>query len=214
MSSEASIDSNGAEKLFQQIKNERYELEREERRSLVIASCIILSIGFILSCLTFYGSRMVTFSIVTFVVEIGTMLFIVILITQFDSLRREIKRILPSLKRPDYPFNPSERSGSTQDREIQIFSKVYDVNKNTIDKLFDKLKTFSNTWLAVSGGVASTLLIEIFTSETLDYYSALTLITCSAFLWSVAQNLYGILNYELAKKTKDLAYWWIATVSS
>ena len=132
---------------------------------------------------------------------------------QFDSLRREIRATLPQIDQQSEPFDHRSQSDVNK-QNIEILAKLYDVNKNTIDKLFDKLGTFSNTWLVVSGGIATSFLIEIFKSESLSLLSALDLIVCSALLWSIAQDLYGILNYELVKKTKDLAYWWATTVGT
>ncbi len=199
-------------KLVDQAKIQKYELEKEEKKSAIVASLLVSSIGLVLYYLNSHAIRTLSLSTVAFVVEIGTVFFIFILVLQFDSLRREIKKILPELDEREYPFNPSARGDRVTELDIKILSKMYDINKNTIDKLFAKLETFSKTWLAVSGGIASTLLIEIFKSEALDPFSALILITCAAFLWSIAQDLYGILNYKLAKKTKDLAIWWITTI--
>lgn len=216
MSGDVPYDFEKKDKLLKQLIIQKRKLEDEQRtlRYRALGRALFFSVTALLVYLNFDVRLAVRVSVVAVVVGFGTLLFMSILVTQFDSLRREIRSILPSIGENRYPFNPSKRRSSVSEVDVKILSKVYDVNKNTIDKLFEKLKNFSNTWLVVAGGIASTLLIEIFKSEVLDVYSALVLIICSAFLWGLAQDLYGILNYELAKKTKDLAYWWIATVGS
>jgi hypothetical protein len=190
----------------------REKLEKEEKKSVINMSFLISIIASFLIGLTYDSILTFKLSIMAFVVEIGTVFLIAILVLQFDSLRREIKSIILDLRQFRNIFGDIMRTSPSTELEIKVLSKLYDVSKNTLDKLFEKLKTFSNTWLVVSGGIASTLLIEIFKSQTLDLYSALILMACSAILWCIAQDAYGILNYELAKKTKDLAIWWITNV--
>jgi hypothetical protein len=76
--------------------------------------------------------------------------------------------------------------------------------------MFDRLKTFSNTWSAVAAGVVLTGLIAILVSATIEAYSILVILITALLIFDTAQNLQGGLNYELVKKTKDLAFWWIA----
>jgi len=196
--------------VLRQLIVQRIRIRKEQKMSAKIGFLFTGCICVLLIYLTYY--RVLTD--VAIVIEIGTLLFAAILIIQADSLMREIRSIVPRVDELTYMHDPSVRVGHIKEVDVKILSKVYDVNKNTIDKLFEKLKTFSHTWLAVSGGIASTLLIEIFKSESVNVYSALILIICSILVWDIAQNLYGLLNYELLKKTKDLSYWWIATVKS
>jgi hypothetical protein len=137
-------------------------------------------------------------------VEVGTAFIVFVLLAQAYSLSREIRALLPTAKELIHSSVPTAKA--------EVLVKLYDVNKNTIDKLFDKLKTFSNTWLAVSGGIASSLFVEIIKSETLNSVSAMVLIACSILVWSLAQDLYGILNFGLVRTTKDLSFWWTSTV--
>ena len=95
-------------------------------------------------------------------------------------------------------------------QHIELYGKIFDVKQNTINKMFDRLKTFSKTWLVVTAGMVSTVLISILVSTTLDAYSILAMVVTALLVFDVSQNLYGWLNYELSKKTKDLAFWWIA----
>lgn len=190
----------------------RGKLEEEEKKSVITMSSLVFIVACFLISLTYSSILTLRLSTVAFVMETGTAFFIAILVLQFDSLRREIKSIVLELSEFRKVFGGLVRTSPSSELEIKVLSKVYDVNKNTIDKLFEKLKTFSNTWLVVSGGIASTLLIEVLKSQTIDLYSALILITSAVLLWSIAQDLYGILNYELAKKTKDLAIWWVTNI--
>ena len=190
----------------------RGKLDEEQKKSARIMSFLAFSIASFLVALTLNSIWIYGLSTIAFVVEIGTVFFVAILILQFDSLRREIKTIILELGEFHSIFGDLGRVSPTTELEIEVLSKLYDINKNAIDKLFEKLKTFSNTWLVVSGGIASTLLIEILKSQTLEPYFSLMLIACSALLWCIAQDAYGILNYELAKKTKDLSIWWITNI--
>jgi hypothetical protein len=176
--------------------------------------------------------NLITISQLALTVEIGAILLILILIKQYVSLRGEIDKTTIKLEnletyaniysdkmtlglenletakhiysnKSDFPIGKWHR---------KLYGKIFDVKKNTIDKLFDKLKTFSNTWLAIAGGLVSTILIEGFKYYTIDFHSVLVISLTALLIWDLAQNLYGSLNYELVKKTKDLAFWWIALV--
>ena len=196
--------------VLKQLIVQRRKIEKEQKNSAKIGLSLTWIICVTLIYLAFY--RVPTD--IAFVMGIGTLILAAVLIVQAHSLIREIRSIVPRVDEWTYMLDPSVRVGRIEEVDVKILSKVYDVNKNIIDKLFEKLKTFSNTWLVVSGGIASTLLIEIFKSEGFDVHSALILIICSVLVWDIAQNLYGILNYELLKKTKDLSYWWLAIIRS
>ncbi len=145
-------------------------------------------------------------------VELATIILILVLYTQFTTLREEIKEILGELESTNSFPGLMKDQNFEFETHPELLTKVYDVRKNTIDKMFEKLGTFSNTWLVLTGGLASSLIVEIFKSSTNELYPSLAIVVCALLLWDIAQNLYGILNYELMKKTKDLAYWWIAKV--
>jgi hypothetical protein len=146
------------------------------------------------------------------IVEIAGILLILILVMRYFSLRGEIAKIttdLESLETYNEIYS-KETEFLMRKQHLELYGKIFDVKKNTIDKMFDRLKTFSNTWLAVTGGVVSTVLISILSSTTIDAYSVLVILVTALLIFDVSQNLYGGLNYELGKKTKDLAFWWIA----
>jgi hypothetical protein len=139
------------------------------------------------------------------IILIGTLIFSTILLVQVASLNREIPGILPEFS-PEHPENGSKMlyvRGVNQ----RMLDKIHDVHKNVIDKFFEQLKTFSNTWLAISGGIASSMFAQILTSGSFEFYLNLIILTCGAFIWSIAQTSYRVLNYNLMKKTKDLALW-------
>lgn len=196
-------------KTLAQIYEEKKALNKKEngnKGQTILQAFVLTSILAVANVLMVIGSEFTENAIF---VEVGTFILVLILLTQFNSLRGEINATTedPDMSEAhrklvgDYYF-PHLRS--------ELLSKVFDVRKNTIDKLFEKLGTFSNTWLVVTGGVASSLLVEIFKSSSIELYPSIAIIVSALLLWDIAQNLYGILDYELVKKTKDLAYWWIA----
>jgi hypothetical protein len=144
------------------------------------------------------------------VVIIAFLFFEFILLVQVDSLRREIRSLLPEFEED---FRSSPLSPTIRYRHFSVLTKLYDVHKNALDKLFDKVKLLSTTWLVVSGGFASTSLVDLYKSSYFDWRSNLIILCCSGVLWSTAQDAYGVLNYELAKQVKDLALWWINIIS-
>lgn len=202
------------DQLLRQLQDQKDQLEREKKRVRMVGISLIYGIAVILTCFALLSiieqsNVMPRVPPMVFIAVVGMLIFTTILISQFDSLRREIQSIISGMEDKNNLFNPSNRARQTNERDLIILNKVYDGHKNTIDKLFEKLKTFSNTWLVVAGGIASTLIIEIFKSGEIDIFSGVSLVACSSLLWSIAQHLYGMLNYELVSKTKELAQWYV-----
>jgi hypothetical protein len=208
MSKEQSDDSRVY--LLEQIVKQEKKLWNEQRKSAIIATMVVSAVLLFLAILNYVGLRTSSLSPIAFVVEVGTFLIVLVLLAQGYSLSRETRTLLPTVK--EWISYHGIHSSVPVKTKAEVLVKLYDVNKNTIDKLFEKLQTFSNTWLAVSGGIASSLFVEIVKSETLNSLSAMVLIACSVLVWSLAQDLYGILNYGLVRTTKDLSFWWTSTV--
>jgi hypothetical protein len=207
MSKEQSDDSRRY--LLEQIVKQEEKLRNEQRKSAVIATMVVSAVLLFLACLDYVGLGTSSLSPIAFVVEVGTFLIVLVLLAQGYSLSRETRTLLPAVK--EWNSYQGTHPSVHVKTKAEVLVKLYDVNKNTIDKLFEKLQTFSNTWLAVSGGIASSLFVEIIKSETLNSLSAMVLIACSVLVWSLAQDIYGILNYGLVRTTKDLSFWWTRT---
>jgi hypothetical protein len=191
--------------LFLQINMEKERLDKKEKFNKIIASSetlLIIALLLFFDSLTIKANQFT--SVITFT-EVATSVLIAILFTQFYSLKGEIEETSTNkdmLEAQNILFGNNYFPPES-------LSKIFDVRKNTIDKLFDKLGTFSNTWLVVTGGVASSLIVAIFESNKIELYPSIAIIMSALLLWNIAQSLYGILDYELMKKTKDLANWWI-----
>jgi len=164
---------------------------------------VLVSITGLLS----YATLAYGISSTALVVETATFVLIVVLIVQFDSLMGEIESILSE------PYDSRRKNRSFILFPPLRLNKIFDVRKNTLDKLFDKLDTFSKTWLAVSGGIGSAFIVEIFKQGTASL-STLLIILCAILIWGTAQDLYGILNYKLAVKTKDLELFYLELMFS
>lgn len=191
-----SIDLNEKKRLLKQIEYQKKKLEEEKRKSLIGSLFATTAVFAILALVIFSQIQMARFTVTAVIVEVGTIAFVPILVSQYQLLKKEIGSILPDIS---FHSTPSSRYYSSLGGGSQKkLEKIYDVNKNTLDKLFDKLKTFSTTWLAVAGGFGSTVFAEILRVRA-DLTTALVSILCSALIWSITQNLYGILNYDLAK---------------
>jgi hypothetical protein len=202
-------------KVLQRIAAEKRGLEKNQKINRNLGIIVFIIIATTLAYLNLsMMMNLITISQLALIVEIGAILLVLILIMQYVSLRGEIAKItmgLENLETYNEIFS-NKIEFPTRKQHVELYGKIFDVKKNTIDKLFDKLKTFSNTWLAVAGGLFSTVLIEIFKSSTIEPYSILVISVTVLLVFDAAQNLYGGLNYELVKKTKDLAFWWIALV--
>jgi len=176
--------------------------------------------------------KYVTINTIGFAILFASICFMLILVSQVSSMKGEIKRIIISSSSKNeeyisYNININNNDNYTQeninnidsdknkitDIDFKFFYKLYDVQKNTIDKLFDKLSTFSKTWLLVSGGIFSSIIIDILNTK-INIFTELLIISCSCILWGYSQDSYGILNYELVKNTKELSLWWIKVISS
>jgi hypothetical protein len=127
---------------------------------------------------------------------------------QYISLKGEIANITIDLENTEtyHALMNNKEYHPAINSNPEIICKIFDVRKNLLDRLFGKLKTFSNSWLLVTGGVVSALFFEILRTNAIQPLSALTIVVCAVLLWCIAQNLYGRLNYALVRKTKDLAF--------
>ena len=198
-----------------QIAEEKKEIEnnRKANRNLGIVVSAIIAFALIdLNLLMVFNY--VALSPLALIVEGAAVFLLLILIVQYSSLKGEIEKLTMNLERliTYNAIHTNTMEFPMRNREPELYGKAFDVKKNTIDKLFEKLKTFANTWLVVAGGLVTSILIEVFKSSNIEVYSTLAIIVTAILVWDIAQNCYGILNYELVKKTKDLAFWWIALV--
>lgn len=191
MSDDLPSDSEGRGVLRKQIILQRAKIRKEEKKSFSLGLLLIIVVSCLLVYLTFDIRFAIKVSTITVIVESGALILIIILLIQFDSLRREILSIFPSVEEQESIMNPSRKRPYY---DLKFLSKVYDVNKNTLDKLFGKLKTFSGTWLAVSGGLASAFVVEIFKLQIVDYYSAFALIIIPVFSARVRQTSFSTEN--------------------
>ena len=198
---------------LQQIVSEKETLNKKQKS--ILMSTIYQAVAFA-AILLVLNALMVEEAVLTniiVVVEMATLVLVCILLAQFNSLRGEIAGILGNLERSStYHFLSNKERFLKTKPNPEVMNKVFDVRKNSVDKLFAKLGTFSNTWLVVTGGVTSSLIVEIFKSNNVQLVPSLVIVVSALLLWDIAQNLYGILNYELVKKTKDLAYWWLTLI--
>jgi len=198
---------------LQQIISEKENLNKKQKNIQMSTSYQAIAFAALLLALNAIMIEEAALTNIIIVVEVATLVLVCIMLVQFGSLGNEIAGILEDLEHSrTYHFSsPQERFLKTKPNP-EVLNKVFDVKKNSLDKLFEKLGTFSNTWLVVTGGVASSLIVEIFKSNSIQLMPSLAILVSALLLWDVAQNLYGILNYELVKKTKDLAYWWLALI--
>lgn len=200
-------------KVLQRIAVEKGELERNQKSSRNAGIAVFTVVATIFFYLNLSIIRnLIVISRLALIVEIVGILLILISLMRYFSLRGEITKItsdLESLETYNEIYS-EETEFLMRKQHLELYGKIFDVKKNTINKMFDRLKTFSNTWLAVTGGIVATLLITILTSTMIDAYSVLVIVVTALLIFGVSQNLYGWLNYELSKKTKDLAFWWIA----
>jgi len=200
-------------KVLRRIAAEKSGLDRNQKHSRTVG----LAVFTVIATIFFYLNlsivmNLIVISPLALIVEIAGILMILILLMQYFSLRGAIAKVTLNLENLE-TYNEiysKETEFLMRKQHLELYGKIFDVKKTTIDKMFDRLKTFSNTWLVVTGGVASTGLINILNSTTIDAYSVLVILVTALLIFDLAQNLYGGLNYELVKKTKDLAFWWIA----
>jgi hypothetical protein len=200
-------------KVLQRIAVEKGELERNQkssRNAVIAVFTVIATIFFYLNVSVIMN--LIVISKLALIVEISGILLILISLMQYFSLRGEIAKITSDLESLETykEIYSKETEFLMRKQHLELYGKIFDVKKNTINKMFDRLKTFSNTWLAVTAGIVSTALITILVSTAIDAYSILIIAVTTLLVFDVSQNLYGWLNYELSKKTKDLAFWWIA----
>ena len=202
-------------KVLQQIVSEKRGLEKNQKiiRTLgvTVFTIIVTTLAYLnLSVMT----NLITISPLALVVEIGVIILVLILVAQYVSLRGEMAKITVGLESLGlyYDIYSKKIEFPMREQHLELYGKIFDLKKNTVDKLFDKLKTFSNTWLVVAGGLVSTVFVEVFKYSTIQFYSVLVILAAALLIFDVAQSLYCGLNYELIKKTKDLAFWWIALV--
>ena len=200
-------------KVLQRIAVEKGELERNQKNSRnagIAVFTVIATIFFYLNVSIIMD--LIVISKLALIVEISGILLILISLMRSSSLRGEIAKITSDLESLETykEIYSKETEFLMRKQHIELYGKIFDVKQNTINKMFDRLKTFSKTWLVVTAGMVSTVLISILVSTTLDAYSILAMVVTALLVFDVSQNLYGWLNYELSKKTKDLAFWWIA----
>ena len=202
-------------KVLQGISVEKEELKKNQKSSLnigIIVFTVVVTVFVYLNISTILN--FIAISKLALIVEIGGILLIFILIMQFLSLKGAISKIttsLESLKAYNEVYN-EDSVFLTRKQHLLLYGSIFDVKKDTINKTFDRLNNFSNTWLAISAGVILAALVSFLISTTIDAYSVLVIAITAILIFCVSQNLHGWLNYELSKKTKDLAFWWIALV--
>jgi hypothetical protein len=200
-------------KVLQRIAVEKGELERNQKSSRnagIAVFTVIATIFFYLNVSIIMN--LIVISKLALIVEISGILLILISLMRYFSLRGEIAKITSDLESLETykEIYSKETEFLMRKQHLELYGKIFDVKQNTINKMFGRLKTFSKTWLAVTGGIVSTALISILISTTIDAYSILVIAVTALLMFDVSQNMYGWLNYELSKKTKDLAFWWIA----
>ena len=192
---------------------EKGELDRNQKGSRnggIVVFTVIAAIFFYLNLSIILN--LIEISRLALIVEISGIVLILISLIRYFSLRGEITKITSDLESLETykEIYSKETEFLMRKQHIELYGKIFDVKNNAINKMFDRLNTFSKTWLAVTGGIVSIVLISILGSTTIDAYSVLFMVITALLVFDVSQNLYGWLNYELSKKTKDLAFWWIA----
>lgn len=200
-------------KVLRRIAAEKSGLDRNQKTSRnagIAVFTVIATIFFYLNVSIIMN--IIAISPLALMVEIAGVLLLLILLMQYFSLRGAITKITLNLENLE-TYNEiysKETEFLMRKQHLELYGNIFDVKKTTIDKMFDRLKTFSNTWSAVAAGVVSTGLIATLISATIEAYSILVILITALLIFDIAQNLHGGLNYELVKKTKDLAFWWIA----
>jgi len=212
---EESYQTTIVKKVLQGIVVEKEELKNNQKSSMNTGIIVFTVVATIFAYLNISAIlNLIAISKLALIVEIGGILLIFILLMQFLSLKGTISRIttsLEDLKVYDEIYN-KDSIFLMRKNHLPLYGNIFNVKKDTIDKTFDRLNNFSNTWLAIAGGVISTVFVSILTSTVIDAYSVLVITVTATLIFCVSINLHGWLNYELSKKTKDLAFWWIALV--
>jgi len=206
------------EKLLLELEEQNIEIQSnsqklKERYERIQNGLILLHMLFvILYVLKAFIDQFWVFSEFSILIEVSLVGFVFLISTQRDSLLAEIKS--SSIFSYDNVIDVSHvRIQSPSHffvfRDILETIKIaQNIQKNVLDKLFEKLKTFSTTWLAVTGTLLTSVIIESILNQTIfDFFEKGFLISGCLLLWCFTQNAYGIINYSLLLKSNELLRW-------